>query len=436
MVARGGVSEASATPGKKVERKPEAPEGRQTLCRPFGAWVNGGCCLPGVALALHPWLHSVAAPRLHTHYERPHFGTASCQPFHIAQTRRLFRPRVRLESRPALPPHSLRGSCVMKDSQGEPNGGISRRGFLTGTGTAAAAVTGLTAELAPSAAGHQPAAVAALGPAPVLLQLTVNGQQVTTNVEPRVTLLDALRNYLDVTGCKRVCDRGTCGACTVMLNGRTVYSCTMLALEARGSRHPHGRVAERGRPARSGARRVLRLRRPAVRLLHARLRRLHPARRSTRTLTPRREEIEAALTGNICRCGTYEQMRVLDRCNFARRGAESWQKAGPKNADFSAHGSSGSTAPPRPPAGRSTATTSTARACCTAAILRSPYAHAKIKSIDTSAARKTPGFKAITIIGVSRDWLVAKWMPRTTRWKSRASPARGKRIRKRSARSR
>ena len=50
--------------------------------------------------------------------------------------------------------------------------------------------------------------------------------------KPRVTLLDALRNYLDVTGCKRVCDRGTCGACTVMVDGKPIYSCTMLAVEA------------------------------------------------------------------------------------------------------------------------------------------------------------------------------------------------------------
>src|SRR5437870_1232737 len=120
----------------------------------------------------------------------------------------------------------------MNDSQGKPPGGISRRGFLTGTTTAAAAV-GLVP--APEAIAQPGAGAApAFGPAPVLLQLTVNGKKVTTNVEPRVTLLDALRNYLDVTGCKRVCDRGTCGACTVILDGRTVYSCTTLALEARG----------------------------------------------------------------------------------------------------------------------------------------------------------------------------------------------------------
>src|SRR4051812_12810319 len=123
----------------------------------------------------------------------------------------------------------------MKDSSGEPRSGVSRRGFLSGTGAAAAALTGFQAELNPAEA--QPAALGspAHGPAPVLIQLTVNGKPVTATVEPRVTLLDALRNYLDVTGCKRVCDRGTCGACTVMINGRTVYSCTMLALEARGA---------------------------------------------------------------------------------------------------------------------------------------------------------------------------------------------------------
>src|SRR5262245_14024221 len=99
----------------------------------------------------------------------------------------------------------------MNDSQGDPRRGVSRRGFLTGTGVAAA-VTGLTGELAPPAAAQPPGGAApTFGPGPVRLELTVNGQKVTTSVEPRVTLLDALRNYLDVTGCKRVCDRGTCG---------------------------------------------------------------------------------------------------------------------------------------------------------------------------------------------------------------------------------
>src|SRR3954465_7490242 len=113
----------------------------------------------------------------------------------------------------------------MNDSQGEPRRGVSRRGFLTGAG-AAAAVAGLTGELAPPAAGEEKTPAArGFGPGPVPLELTVNGKKLTADVEPRVTLLDALRNYLDVTGCKRVGRPGTCGACTVLLDGTPVYSC-------------------------------------------------------------------------------------------------------------------------------------------------------------------------------------------------------------------
>ena len=167
----------------------------------------------------------------------------------------------------------------MNDSQGDPRGGVSRRGFLTGTGAAAAAVAGLDRRTRPPAAAQPGRRGARLrARPPVRVELTVNGKKVTTNVEPRVTLLDALRNYLDVTGCKRVCDRGTCGACTVMLDGKPVYSCTMLALEARGTDDQDRRVARRRRQARRGAGRVRRLRRPAVRLLHARLRRRHAGR--------------------------------------------------------------------------------------------------------------------------------------------------------------
>ena len=64
--------------------------------------------------------------------------------------------------------------------------------------------------------------------------LKINGQNRNLNIEPRVTLLDALRNRLDLTGCKKVCDRGTCGACTVLLDGHPVYSCSMLAVETEG----------------------------------------------------------------------------------------------------------------------------------------------------------------------------------------------------------
>jgi xanthine dehydrogenase YagT iron-sulfur-binding subunit len=197
----------------------------------------------------------------------------------------------------------------MNDSQGDPRRGVSRRGFLTGTG-AAAAVAGLTAELVPPATAQPPTTAApAMGPAPVALELTVNGKKVSTSVEPRVTLLDALRNYLDVTGCKRVCDRATCGACTVILNGRTVYSCMTLALEARGgdvrtaeSLGGDGRALD-AVPAAFAANDAQQCGFCTPGFVVA----MRSALDKYPNGTP--EQIEAALSGNICRCGTYEQMR-------------------------------------------------------------------------------------------------------------------------------
>src|SRR5437667_4499429 len=126
----------------------------------------------------------------------------------------------------------------MNDPNKPTTSGLSRRQFLKGSGAAAAA-TALGQSTLPrfaEAAGAAPDAKEAvgMGPAAVKLELSVNGSTLKTSVEPRVTLLDALRNYLDVTGCKRVCDRGTCGACTVMVDGKAIYSCSMLALEAQG----------------------------------------------------------------------------------------------------------------------------------------------------------------------------------------------------------
>ncbi len=120
-----------------------------------------------------------------------------------------------------------------KDSErtGKPKGGFSRRGFISGAGIATGALgTGLLVQEAEAA----PPPAKVMGPGPVPITLNLNGKPVNVTVEPRVTLCDALRNYLDMTGAKRVCDRGTCGACTVLMNGKSVYSCTVLAIDAQG----------------------------------------------------------------------------------------------------------------------------------------------------------------------------------------------------------
>src|SRR5262245_18716625 len=107
---------------------------------------------------------------------------------------------------------------------------FSRRDFFktVGVGTLATSVIGREAE---AQAGLPRGAV---GPGDVPIQLTVDGRRYDVRVEPRVTLLDTVRIRLDKTGPKRVCDRGTCGACTMIVDGRSVYSCSMLAIEAQG----------------------------------------------------------------------------------------------------------------------------------------------------------------------------------------------------------
>jgi xanthine dehydrogenase YagT iron-sulfur-binding subunit len=72
------------------------------------------------------------------------------------------------------------------------------------------------------------------GPGPIPLALTVNGERRLIDLEPRVSLLDALREHLDLTGSKKGCDQGTCGACTVWVDGRRVLACLTLAVTCEG----------------------------------------------------------------------------------------------------------------------------------------------------------------------------------------------------------
>ena len=67
-----------------------------------------------------------------------------------------------------------------------------------------------------------------------MIKLKINGQLKTLNIEPRVTLLDALREYLNLTGSKKGCDHGQCGACTLLIDGQRVYSCLTLAVMQEG----------------------------------------------------------------------------------------------------------------------------------------------------------------------------------------------------------
>jgi len=107
---------------------------------------------------------------------------------------------------------------------------LSRRGFLQ-TAVAAAAVVHLPQA---GAAPDAPAAAASVPPRPVTLD--INGKAYALMLEPRVSLLDALREYAGMTGTKKGCDRGQCGACTVLVNGRRVNACLTLAVMHEGDR--------------------------------------------------------------------------------------------------------------------------------------------------------------------------------------------------------
>jgi xanthine dehydrogenase YagT iron-sulfur-binding subunit len=90
--------------------------------------------------------------------------------------------------------------------------------------------------MARTTGGTQPATGTTPGPDRVAVVLTVNGVERTLDVAPWTTLLDLLRDHLDLTGTKKGCDHGQCGACTVLLDDRRVVSCLALAVTKDGSK--------------------------------------------------------------------------------------------------------------------------------------------------------------------------------------------------------
>ena len=142
------------------------------------------------------------------------------------------------------------------------------------------------------------------GPVGADVALSVNGRRVTVHVAPDRSLLDVIREGLGLTGTKRVCNEGDCGACTVLVDGRAVYSCITLAMACEGkSVETIEGISQNGE--------------------------LHPVQQAfidhdayqcgfctpgqvmslvglmRRTPSPTEEDVKRAVTGNLCRCGAY-----------------------------------------------------------------------------------------------------------------------------------
>ena len=190
----------------------------------------------------------------------------------------------------------------MTDFDQKPKHGASRRDFLRGSGLAAATavLTGPAVAALDEAKAAEPDFKTISDKVKVTLK--VNGQDRPCEIETRSTLLDTLRNRLDVTGPKRVCDRASCGACTTIVDGAAVYSCTMLAISCLGKSietlesfdsgekgvahafHQHdGLMCGYCTPGFVTACKAMLDRNP----------------------NPTLEEVRKGLDGNICRCGTY-----------------------------------------------------------------------------------------------------------------------------------
>jgi aerobic-type carbon monoxide dehydrogenase small subunit (CoxS/CutS family) len=180
---------------------------------------------------------------------------------------------------------------------------VSRRDFLKGMGAGALATTMTTLPAPPASE----AAALPVGVKEAVIQLNVNGKTYRPRVRSNWTLLDVLRRELGLTGSKKGCDRGNCGACTVTVDGKAVYACSLLAVSMEGKKiltvegladggtlHPVQKAfSEHGgyqcgfcTPGQMMAAKAL----------------------LDRTPKPTEKEVRAALAGNLCRCGAYPKI--------------------------------------------------------------------------------------------------------------------------------
>ena len=194
---------------------------------------------------------------------------------------------------------------------------FSRRGFLQGVGIGSGVLT--TGILEQEAEAQSSAKVS--GPGEVPVTLTINGKPYKLSIEPRVTLCDALRHRLEFTAAKRVCDRGTCGACTVIIDGKVMYSCTVLAIDAQGRQiQTLEGLSQSGKPHPVS---VAFTNNDAQQCGYCTPGFVMAAKGFLdHNPNPTYEQVKKGLGGNLCRCGTYVGVRkaVLEAAQAMKGG--------------------------------------------------------------------------------------------------------------------
>jgi xanthine dehydrogenase YagT iron-sulfur-binding subunit len=206
---------------------------------------------------------------------------------------------------------------MSRDSRrSDPPSGLSRRKFLAtmGAGAAAAAVTG---GIAPAV--YQDGEV--MRPEELVkVPLTVNGRTHRLLVEPRWTLLYVLRERLGLTGTKVGCERGECGACTVLIDDVPRYACATLALEAEGSRITTVEGLLRGEELGETQRAFVE--QDAFQCGYCTSGQIMAAEGLLRAEpNPSVEEIRRGMSGNLCRCGAYPHItEAVKRAAALKRG--------------------------------------------------------------------------------------------------------------------
>src|SRR5262245_18603231 len=289
-------------------------------------------------------------------------------------------------------------------------GKISRRRFLEGTGATIAAASALPAIAGPEQSGGSGPQVPR-----TTIRLTVNGRSQRIEVEDRWTLAETLRDHLELPGTKIGCDRGECGACTVLLDDKPVYSCSQLAVWADGKSVQTVEGLVRNGQLNALQQSFVSHDAPQCgfctsgQLMSATALLAHNPH-------PTADEARDALVGNICRCSNYNHYvaAVVDHSAGPER-------AGPQVPSTAAIGSTGTrgaalSGPPtwagvalqtigKPTpridgeqrvSGKAIYTTDVKLpGMLHARVLRSPHPHARIKSIDVAKARALPGVKAI-----------------------------------------